>query len=365
MSAKSQAAFESDSGSISIQQVSKRYGSFVALDSVSLDIRPGEFVTLLGPSGSGKTTLLNIIAGFVQLGAGGLYFGGRDVSRLPPHRRELGMVFQNYALFPHMTVARNVEFPLRARSYTAQERRQRVEQALNSVRLGGLGHRRIDELSGGQRQRVALARAVVFDPKIILMDEPLSALDKQLREEMQIELRQLHEKLGSTTVYVTHDQREALTLSDRIAVMKDGRLVQVDTPSGLYERPNSSFVAQFIGETSLLPVIRVNSSAVSLNGTILQTSNSVPATGSLLLAVRAEKLRVIESEGRAGNSFSATVERAVYQGDSMLLVVRIEGAPSPILVRCPVQRKGGTNFPAGGQIQLQIHPNETVIVMAD
>ncbi|WP_428525576.1 ABC transporter ATP-binding protein [Pseudorhodoplanes sp.] len=353
------------SSSISIQQVTKRYGSFVALDSVSLDIEPGEFVTLLGPSGSGKTTLLNIISGFIPLDSGRLFFGGRDVSQLPPHRRELGMVFQNYALFPHMSVARNVEFPLRARGFKPAERRERVERALNSVRLGGFGNRRINELSGGQRQRVALARAVVFDPKIILMDEPLSALDKQLREDMQIELRQLHEKIGSTTVYVTHDQREALTLSDRIAVMKDGRLVQVDTPSRLYERPNSRFVAEFVGETSLLPVDRAGPDAVSMRGAMLRTACPVPPTGELLLVVRAEKLRVAEAGAPDANCFNATVQRSVYQGDSVLIVAQIEGLPGNVLIRCAVRQGESVSVPPSGhEITLRLDPSDAVIVNA-
>jgi putative spermidine/putrescine transport system ATP-binding protein len=354
------------SSSISIQTVSKKYGSFTALDSVSLDIAAGEFVTLLGPSGSGKTTLLNIIAGFIRLDSGRVFFGNRDVSKLPPHRRDLGMVFQNYALFPHMSVARNVEFPLRARSFNAAERAERVQLALTSVRLKGLGDRRIDELSGGQRQRVALARAVVFDPKIILMDEPLSALDKQLREDMQIELRQLHEKLGSTTVYVTHDQREALTLSDRIAVMKDGRLVQVGTPHELYEQPNSKFVAEFIGETSLLPVVRSGDNEVSMKGTVLRTTGLVPGFGSLLLVARAEKLRIVEGQAPASNCFRATVERTVYQGDSVLVVARIDGEPGNILIRCSVRQGEAVNIPSSGHsIQVFLDPKDTVIVSTE
>ncbi len=365
MEANTERSTYRDSSSISIQQVSKKYGSFTALDSVSLNIEAGEFVTLLGPSGSGKTTLLNIIAGFIPLDSGSVFFGNRDVSKLPPHRRDLGMVFQNYALFPHMSVARNVEFPLRARRFNAAERRERVELALNSVRLKGLGDRRIDELSGGQRQRVALARAVVFDPKIILMDEPLSALDKQLREDMQIELRQLHEKLGSTTVYVTHDQREALTLSDRIAVMKDGRLVQVGTPRELYEQPNSKFVAEFIGETSLLPVERSGKNEVSMKGTALRTVGLVPASGPLLLVARAEKLRIVDGQTPATNSFRATVQRTVYQGDSVLVVAQIEGESSNILIRCSVRQGEAVNIPSRGHaIRLFLDPKDTVIVSA-
>uniref|UniRef100_UPI002FCA56A5 ABC transporter ATP-binding protein n=1 Tax=Bosea sp. (in: a-proteobacteria) TaxID=1871050 RepID=UPI002FCA56A5 len=204
---------------IAIRRLSKAYGVVPVLDEIDLDVRPGEFLTLLGPSGSGKTTLLMAIAGFLRPDKGSIRFGEREVVRLAPHKREIGMVFQNYALFPHMDVARNVGFPLRLRRVAAAEIARRVEAALEMVQLGGFGGRRIDQLSGGQRQRVALARAIVFEPRIILMDEPLSALDKQLRERMQIELRQLHERLGTTTVYVTHDQREALTMSDRVAIL--------------------------------------------------------------------------------------------------------------------------------------------------
>ncbi|MEO0764248.1 MAG: ATP-binding cassette domain-containing protein, partial [Pseudomonadota bacterium] len=213
-----------------------------ALDSVDLDIRQGEFLTLLGPSGSGKTTLLMVIAGFTRPDSGSLRFGSDEVIRQPPHKRDLGMVFQNYALFPHMSVAGNVAYPLKVRGVGAAEIGPRVEHALETVQLGGFGERRITQLSGGQRQRVALARAIVFEPRILLMDEPLSALDKKLRDHMQIELRHLHEALGMTTVYVTHDQREALTMSDRIAVINHGRLMQLGTPTEIYEAPANRFV---------------------------------------------------------------------------------------------------------------------------
>ena len=215
---------------ITVRQVTKTYGTVHALDHVDLDVRSGEFLTLLGPSGSGKTTLLMVLAGFTRPDHGSLKFGEREVIRLAPHKRDVGMVFQNYALFPHMSVAGNIAFPLKLRGVPRAEIGQRIERALDTVKLGGYGDRRIDQLSGGQRQRVALARAIVFEPRILLMDEPLSALDKQLREHMQIELRQLHDRLGMTTVYVTHDQREALTMSDRIAVINHGRIMQLDAP---------------------------------------------------------------------------------------------------------------------------------------
>ena len=222
---------------ITIRGVTKTYGRVHALDAVDLDIRSGEFLTLLGPSGSGKTTLLMVLAGFNRPDRGSVRFGEREVIRTPPHLRDVGMVFQNYALFPHMSVAGNVGYPLRMRRTARAEIAARVERALDVVQLGGYGERRIDQLSGGQMQRVALARAIVFEPRILLMDEPLSALDKKLRDRMQIELRHLHDRLGMTTVYVTHDQREALTMSDRIAVINHGRLMQLDTPQRLYERP--------------------------------------------------------------------------------------------------------------------------------
>src|SRR6476661_465487 len=239
---------------ISIRDVTKTYGRTVALDHVSLEIASGEFITLLGPSGSGKTTLLMVMAGFVRPDSGSLLFGNREVVLTPPHKRDVGMVFQNYALFPHMTVAGNVGYPLRLRRLGKAEIADRVQQVLELVQLGEHGARNVDQLSGGQRQRVALARAIVFEPRILLMDEPLSALDKKLREQMQIEVRHLHQRLGMTTVYVTHDQREALTMSDRIAVIDHGRLRQIDKPQHLYERPNNRFIAEFIGESHFLPV---------------------------------------------------------------------------------------------------------------
>ena len=240
---------------ISARQITKSFGNLLALDRIDIDIRSGEFLTLLGPSGSGKTTLLMVLAGFSRPDQGSLKFGDAEVIRLAPHKRDVGMVFQSYALFPHMNVAGNIGFPLRLRGVAKAEAALRIEQALEMVQLSGYGGRRVDELSGGQRQRVALARAIVFEPRILLMDEPLSALDKQLREHMQIELRRLHDKLGMTTVCVTHDQREALTMSDRVAVINYGRIMQLDTPQRLYERPANRFVAEFVGESAFLPVI--------------------------------------------------------------------------------------------------------------
>jgi putative spermidine/putrescine transport system ATP-binding protein len=308
---------------IAIRQVTKTYGKVAALDHVDLDIRSGEFLTLLGPSGSGKTTLLMVLAGFTRPDHGSLKFGDDEVIRLAPHKRGVGMVFQNYALFPHMNVGSNIAFPLRLRGVDKVEAARRVEQALGMVQLGGYAERRVDQLSGGQRQRVALARAIVFEPRILLMDEPLSALDKQLREHMQIELRRLHEQLGMTTVYVTHDQREALTMSDRIAVIDHGRIMQLDQPRRLYERPANRFIAEFIGESSFLPVEIANGSAIYAGQTLKLPPGVAPKAGDLLM-LRPERLRILDGAAPVHlNLLRGTVQAIVYQGDSFLLQARL------------------------------------------
>ena len=222
-----------------------------AVDHIDLDIQPGEFITLLGPSGSGKTTTLNMIVGFTEPTAGRVRLNDKDITRTPPHKRNFGMVFQNYALFPHLTVAQNVAFPLRERKVPAAETARLVGQALDLVDLTGMDHRRPHELSGGQQQRVALARAVVFSPSVLLLDEPLSALDRKLRQSLQREIKRLHDELGLTFVFVTHDQDEAMTLSDRIAIFNHGKIVAIGTPADLYHRPTTEFVARFLGESNV------------------------------------------------------------------------------------------------------------------
>jgi putative spermidine/putrescine transport system ATP-binding protein len=304
---------------ITVRHVTKTYGKVHALEDVALDVRSGEFLTLLGPSGSGKTTLLMVLAGFTRPDHGSLLFGEREVIRLAPHKRDVGMVFQSYALFPHMDVAANIAYPLKLRGVSRAEIVTRVERALDTVKLAGYGTRRIDALSGGQRQRVALARAIVFEPRILLMDEPLSALDKQLREHMQIELRQLHERLGMTTVYVTHDQREALTMSDRIAVINHGRIMQLDAPRRVYDAPASRFVAEFIGESHLLPV-EVRNGACFFGATPVRLAARPAGDGRRLLMIRPERLRILQ--GGAGDGVTVLAGRAVdviYQGDSFVL----------------------------------------------
>lgn len=238
-----------------LEKVRKQYGSTLAVRGVDLRLAPGEFVTLLGPSGCGKTTCLRMVAGFVRPDAGRIIIAGRDVTSMPPYRRNAGMVFQSYALFPHQTVAANVAFGLKMRGVTRSEIEQRATEALRLVRLEKLAERYPSELSGGQKQRVALARAVVIRPQVLLLDEPLAALDLKLREELQVEIKRVQSTLGITTLFVTHDQGEALGMSDRVAVMSDGEIVQIDTPHALYERPNSQYVANFVGRTNLIEVI--------------------------------------------------------------------------------------------------------------
>ncbi len=308
---------------ISIKDVTKTYGDFYALKDVSLEVLSGEFLTLLGPSGSGKTTLLMVLAGFTSPDYGSVRFGGEEVVLKPPHLRGIGMVFQNYALFPHMNVAENVGYPQKLRGVSKEETRKSVENALATVKLHGLGHRRVDELSGGQKQRVALARAIVFQPKILLMDEPLSALDKKLREEMQIELRQLHDSLNMTTVYVTHDQKEALTMSDRIAVINDGRLMQLGTPNEIYRRPENAFTADFIGESSLLPA-KVKNGIATIGSKKLKGAQKLKEDGDFMLVVRPEKLFIANKKARDANHFEGLVEDSIFQGESQLMVIKLD-----------------------------------------
>ena len=349
---------------ITIRDVTKTYGKIFALDNVDLDVRSGEFMTLLGPSGSGKTTLLMVLAGFTRPDHGSIKFGEAEVIRMPPHRRDVGMVFQNYALFPHMSVAANVAFPLKLRKVSKAEIEQRVEQTLETVQLGGYGERRIDQLSGGQRQRVALARAIVFEPHILLMDEPLSALDKKLREHMQIELRHLHEKLGMTTVYVTHDQREALTMSDRIAVINHGRLMQLDQPRRIYERPANTFVADFIGESTFLDV-SVSDGRPLYDGKPLEVAEPLDGAASYLLMLRPERLHVMTGPAEPDvNVFTGRVKELVYQGESFLLYVSLADG-TEVGVRGVTRRETMAAVPeVGGEVTLGLHREDTVLISA-
>ncbi|GAA2381608.1 ABC transporter ATP-binding protein [Nonomuraea africana] len=296
-------------GTVDVRGISKRYGEAVALDDVSLHVRPGTFMTLLGSSGSGKSTLLNVVAGFTEPTSGTVEVDGTDITKAPPYKRDLGMVFQHYALFPHMTVFENVAFPLRRRRVRGAELTRKVAEALEVVELGALRDRRPAQLSGGQQQRVALARAIVFEPRVLLMDEPLGALDKRLREQLQLEIKRLHRELGITFVFVTHDQEEALTMSDSIALLRDGRIVQVGTPEDLYERPASRYVAEFLGESNLLGPLLVRPQKVRLSapGTELPAGHQAHDGKVLEVIYLGSGLRV-EVELRDGSRLVARTE---------------------------------------------------------
>jgi putative spermidine/putrescine transport system ATP-binding protein len=345
--------------------VVKRFGAHRAVDNVDLEVGSREFVSLLGPSGCGKTSLLRLIAGFLKPDAGTIVCQGKDITNLPPYARNLGVVFQNYALFPHMDVAANIAFPLKLRGVGRGDMARRVEGALELVQLGGYGKRHIDQLSGGQRQRVALARAIVFEPRIVLMDEPLSALDKQLREAMQLELRRLHERLGTTTIYVTHDQREALTMSDRIAVINHGKVMQLDTPRRIYDRPANRFVAEFIGESAFLDV-EVAAGQCRFAGRVIEVRDMPAVDGRCQLMLRPERLRILDqNELVAANVLDGTVANIVFQGDTLLLQVRLADG-SAINVRGPSNEGAVSKVPAlGGPIRLGLDAGDAILLPAD
>jgi putative spermidine/putrescine transport system ATP-binding protein len=317
---------------ISVRGLTKRYGDVVAVDGVDLDIPAGEFFTMLGPSGSGKTTTLRMIAGFERPDEGTIELGGTDVSGRPPFDRPVNTVFQDYALFPHMTVQQNVEYGLRVRRVGKAERRAKASEALARVRLEGYGPRKPGQLSGGQRQRVALARAIVNTPQALLLDEPLGALDLKLRQELQIELKQLQQELGMTFVYVTHDQEEALTMSDRIAVFNHGRIEQVGSPAEMYEHPATTFVAGFIGTSNILE------------------------RGGRTFTVRPEKIRLLPFE--AGEGEPGTVRATAYLGPSTKFVVALDGGGELTVVQQNLEtRSEDIDRMEGRRVRLQWRPD--------
>ncbi|CAO3454476.1 ABC transporter ATP-binding protein [Azospirillum largimobile] len=311
------------SSSLSVQGLAKRYGDFVALAPTDLVVADGEFLTLLGPSGSGKTTLLSLLAGLVPPDEGSVRIGSQDVTYAPPYERDIGVVFQNYALFPHMTVEENIAFPLKMRKVAAAEAKRRAREALEMVHLPHIAGRYPRELSGGQQQRVALARCMVYKPSIILMDEPLGALDKKLREHMQLEIKRLHRELGTTVVYVTHDQEEAMTMSDRICLMNAGRIEQLGTPADLYFRPRSLFVADFLGESNILPAalrnrsgdeVEVRLGTLGVSGRALANGNDLPPGAEVRVMVRPQNLTVARNAGNAPDSLQGRVSEVMVTG---------------------------------------------------
>jgi putative spermidine/putrescine transport system ATP-binding protein len=324
-----------------LEGVRKNYGQVVAVAGIDLIVEKGEFFTLLGPSGSGKTTLLRLIAGFERPDAGRIELGGRDVTHLPPYARQTNTVFQDYALFPHMTVGQNIEYGLRIKHIPQAERRKRVERALNMVRLTGLQNRRPNQLSGGQRQRVALARAVINEPEVLLLDEPLGALDLKLRQEMQIELKQIQKEVGITFVYVTHDQEEALTMSDRMAVMANGQIEQIGPPVEVYERPATEFVAGFIGISNVL------------------------VRDGVRFVVRPEKIRMLaEGEAAPPNMTiePGRVEEVVYVGMTTRYLVHLDRGEQLVAIRQNMDALGDAKKFEGRPVRLAWTPDHTFVL---
>jgi spermidine/putrescine ABC transporter ATP-binding subunit len=358
-------------GEVDIRGLTKRYGAVVAVDGISLHIDDGEFFGLLGPSGSGKTTLMRCIAGFVEPDAGEIEVNSRGMRGVPTHRRDVGMVFQNYALFPHMSVFDNVAFSLSVRHTPRAEIEQRVSAMLNLVQLSGYEKRAPRQLSGGQQQRIALARAIICNPRLLLLDEPLNALDKRLRQQMQIELKQIQRNVGITTVFVTHDQEEALTLCDRIAIFKDGKVAQVGTPSETYERPATVFAAEFLGAANLLRGRSMGREAgggrVAIDGGgEVWTADALPASGEwVTLVVRPEKLVIAarkpsqDDPARDPNRLFGKVEKHLYLGSSITYVVRTSAGECTVFQ----QNRGTEAFEPGADVQLSWLPEHSVVLL--
>ena len=348
---------------ICFDHISKSYGPLCVVDNLDLDIAKGEFVSLLGPSGSGKTTLLMMLAGFENPTQGTILVDGEPVNNVPTHRRDMGVVFQNYALFPHMSVAENVAFPLQMRGVSKAGITERVTRALDMVQLSAMRDRWPAQLSGGQQQRVALARALVFEPRVVLMDEPLGALDKHLREQMQLDIRALHNRLELTIVFVTHDQSEALTMSDRIAVFNKGKIEQIGTPREIYDHPRTRFVAEFIGETNLLQgtiesvdgsqgLIRLQNGG-QLSATL---ADVMPRGQQVFVSIRPERIELKETK-TGMNSFAANVIDSVYQGDH--LRVQLDGNGNNVVAR--LGRKS-REWPIGANVVAEFQSSDCWII---
>ena len=351
-----------------LESLVKRFGAHTAVAGIDLAVAPGEFVTLLGPSGCGKTTTLNLIAGFLMPDGGHIELNGRRIEELPPFKRDLGMVFQDYALFPHMTVTDNVGFGLKMRKVATDEIARRVTEALSLVKLDGFGARRPNQLSGGQRQRVALARALVIRPTMLLLDEPLSNLDLKLREEMRTEISTLQRRLGIATVFVTHDQGEALTMSDRIAVMRDGRIEQIGTPADIYERPATRFVASFIGSINMVAGTVAGSAAdgmtrveTAAGPAIARVGDDVLPGRGVSLTIRPERLKLSGSAPNGAVAWNATVERVVYTGARLEVQLKLaDGTPA----MAEMTNDGTAAFETGEAVVAWFRPGDAWVIAA-
>jgi spermidine/putrescine transport system ATP-binding protein len=356
-------------GHIRLEDLVKRFDEVVAVDGIDLDIPPGEFFSLLGPSGCGKTTTLRMIGGFERPDRGRILLDGRDMAQTPPHRRPVNTVFQNYALFPHLSVAENVAFGLRLQRVRRDEARRRVAKALRLVRLEGYEERRPTQLSGGQQQRVALARALILNPSVLLLDEPLGSLDAKLRKALQIELKSIQEEVGITFVYVTHDQEEALTMSDRIAVMSHGKVVQVGPPREVYEAPATAYVADFLGVSNLMDA-RIE--GVPLHGrarvrlgdfVLVAAAGDWEADGDVKVVIRPERIQVEDGRTDGENRIPGMVERTVYVGPTMQVIVQL---PEGRVVQAMIPNRGEEHgFAQGTPVTLHLPPGDLRVLALD
>ncbi|HVH76879.1 MAG TPA: ABC transporter ATP-binding protein [Stellaceae bacterium] len=359
-------------GAIELVDLTKRYGEESVVDRIAVSIAAGEFFSLLGPSGSGKTTTLMMVAGFVRPDGGAILLDGADIAAVPPQKRGFGMVFQNYAIFPHLSVFENIAFPLRARHWANEAVAERVRWALELVQLGRFGDRHAHQLSGGQQQRVALARAIVFHPPVVLMDEPLGALDKNLRFEMQVEIKEIQQRLGMTVIYVTHDQEEAMSMSDRIAILNRGRIDQVGPPGEVYERPANPFVGRFLGEANLIEgTVAAHGDIARLvlaSGAELRAPrNSSCGPGRGMLFIRPERVEIMPGTNAAGepwaNSLAGTVRRCSFLGNILRYAVDVADA-EPITVDLQ-NAVGVVPLPVGAPVVLRWPVADSLILAAE
>lgn len=364
-------SIENEKSGVIVKSLTKKFGDVVAVKDISFDVRQGEFLTLLGPSGSGKTTTLQMIAGFLTPTSGDIYISGNDVLKIPPYDRNIGMVFQNYALFPHMTVTENIAYPLKMRKLSRNKINELTNNILKIVKLPDFGKRLPKHLSGGQQQRVALARALVYDPPLLLMDEPLGALDLQLREHMQLEIRSLQKKLQITCLYVTHDQQEALTMSDRIAVFNEGNLQQIGTPEELYNRPVNRFVANFIGESnfingSITQINENNSLFKPTNGSdeiVCTCKPNFKVGKNVELIVRPEKIRILNDSEAHSTSVQGVIDESIYIGEIIKYSVRIS-IDQTISVKQQI-RFGRDIYQPGDKIRIGWDPTDCWIITGE